>query len=55
MHTTASDGRLTPFELVERAATAGLTTISVTDHDTIAALEDVTTAAKPKGIRVTST
>ena len=38
MHTTASDGRLTPAELVDRAAAAGLTTISVTDHDTVAAL-----------------
>lgn len=52
MHTTASDGRLTPAELVDRAAAAGLTTISVTDHDTIAALADVTAAAKRKGIRV---
>jgi predicted metal-dependent phosphoesterase TrpH len=54
MHTTASDGRLNAAELVARADQAGLTTISVTDHDTIAALEDVTTAAKPKGIRVIS-
>jgi 3',5'-nucleoside bisphosphate phosphatase len=54
MHTTASDGRLTPAELVERAGAAGLTTISVTDHDTVLALADVTAAAKPKGIRVIS-
>ena len=54
MHTTASDGRLTPAELVERAGAAGLTTISVTDHDTVSALADVTAAAKPKGIRVIS-
>jgi predicted metal-dependent phosphoesterase TrpH len=52
MHTTASDGRLTPAELVARAATAGLTTISVTDHDTFAALAEVTAAAQAKGIRV---
>ena len=52
MHTTASDGRLSPVELVARAAAAGLTTISVTDHDTIAALADVTAAAQAKGIRV---
>jgi predicted metal-dependent phosphoesterase TrpH len=52
MHTTASDGRLTPVELVARASVAGLTTISVTDHDTIAALAEVTAAAQPKGIRV---
>jgi len=52
MHTTASDGRLSPVDLVARASAAGLTTISVTDHDTIAALADVTAAAAAKGIRV---
>ena len=52
MHTTASDGRLAPGELVARVAAAGLTTISVTDHDTTAAIADVEAAAKPHGIRV---
>lgn len=52
MHTTASDGRLTPVELAARAAAAGLTTISVTDHDTVAAIDEVTAAAAPSGIRV---
>ena len=52
MHTTASDGRLSPVDLVARAAAAGLTTISVTDHDTIAALAEVTAAAAQKRIRV---
>jgi predicted metal-dependent phosphoesterase TrpH len=52
MHTTASDGRLSPVELVARAAAAGLTTISVTDHDTVAAIDEVAAAAAPKGIRV---
>jgi predicted metal-dependent phosphoesterase TrpH len=40
MHTTASDGRLTPTELVELAASKGLRTISVSDHDTTAGLEE---------------
>src|SRR6185436_5711824 len=52
MHTTASDGRLTPVELVARAAASGLTTISVTDHDTVAAIDEVTAAAQASGIRV---
>jgi len=52
MHTTASDGRLTPAELVARAAAARLTTISVTDHDTVAAIADVTTLGQAAGIRV---
>lgn len=52
MHTTASDGRLAPGELVVRAATAGLTTISVTDHDTVAAIAETTAIARTAGIRV---
>jgi predicted metal-dependent phosphoesterase TrpH len=52
MHTTASDGRLPPAELVARAASAGLTTISVTDHDTVAAIDEVTSLAAASGIRV---
>ena len=34
LHTTASDGRLTPTELVQLAASKGLRTIAVSDHDT---------------------
>jgi predicted metal-dependent phosphoesterase TrpH len=45
LHTTASDGRCTPAELVTRARAAGLTTISVTDHDTTAGLEETRAAA----------
>ncbi len=52
LHTTASDGRLTPAQLVARAATAGLTTMSVTDHDTVASIAEVTALAGPLGIRV---
>jgi predicted metal-dependent phosphoesterase TrpH len=43
-HTTASDGRCTPRELVERAARAGVRVLSVTDHDTVAACADVAAA-----------
>lgn len=52
LHTTASDGRLSPAELVARAAAAGLTTISVTDHDTVAAIAEVITVANSVNIRV---
>jgi len=38
-HTTASDGRCAPAELVARAAAAGVTVLSVTDHDTVAGCE----------------
>ena len=52
LHTTASDGRLTPVELVERAVQAGLTVIAVTDHDTAQAIDEVTALAGTHGIRV---
>lgn len=50
LHTTASDGRLAPAELVERAAAAGITTMSVTDHDTVAGLSPVRRVADEMGI-----
>lgn len=43
-HTTASDGALTPPELLERVRAAGVELWSVTDHDTIAAYADLTAA-----------
>lgn len=52
LHTTASDGRLSPAALVARTSQAGLRTIAVTDHDTTAALDEVRAAARPLGIEV---
>ncbi|MEO7274205.1 MAG: PHP domain-containing protein [Vicinamibacterales bacterium] len=52
LHTTASDGRLAPAALVARAAGLGLTTISVTDHDTTAALAEAADAAARHGLRL---
>jgi predicted metal-dependent phosphoesterase TrpH len=50
LHTTASDGRCTPRQLVERASEAGLTTLAVTDHDTTAAVEETVAEARQRGI-----
>jgi predicted metal-dependent phosphoesterase TrpH len=36
IHTTASDGRLSPEQVYESAIIAGLRTIAITDHDTTA-------------------
>ena len=44
-HTTASDGRLTPRELVARAVAAGVTVLAVTDHDTVAGCDEAARAA----------
>ena len=52
LHTTASDGRLSPAELVARVSAAGITTMGVTDHDTVAAVGEVSALAAPLGIRV---
>jgi predicted metal-dependent phosphoesterase TrpH len=52
LHTTASDGRSSPEALVERAAAVGLTTIAVTDHDTMAAVPAARRAAAAAGIRL---
>lgn len=38
-HTTASDGTLTPRELVNLALESGLSAIAVTDHDTVEGVE----------------
>lgn len=52
LHTTASDGRLSPAQLVVRVAAAGITTMSVTDHDTVAGLAEVESEAAARGIRL---
>ena len=50
LHTTASDGRSTPEALIAEAASAGLRVISVTDHDTLAALPEARAAAHAAGL-----
>jgi predicted metal-dependent phosphoesterase TrpH len=49
-HTTASDGRCSPAELVERAARAGLTVLAVADHDTVAGCAAAAEACAAAGI-----
>lgn len=50
LHTTASDGRSTPEELVNQAAAAALRAIAVTDHDTTASVGEVQALARERGI-----
>jgi predicted metal-dependent phosphoesterase TrpH len=54
MHTTASDGRLSPDALVGEAVAAGLTTIAVTDHDTSAATRRVAEVCAAQGVQAVS-
>lgn len=50
LHTTASDGRLTAEQLVARAVSAGIDTMAVTDHDTMAAVPQAAAHAARCGI-----
>ncbi len=51
-HTTASDGRLSPPGLVEKAHLRGLSVLSITDHDTLAAYPTASFAAERYGIEL---
>lgn len=50
LHTTASDGALSPRALVARVAAARLTTVAVTDHDTTAGLAEARETAARQGL-----
>jgi predicted metal-dependent phosphoesterase TrpH len=52
LHTTASDGECTPSDVVQRAWRAGLRTIAITDHDTVAGVEEARRAGTEMGVRV---
>jgi hypothetical protein len=51
-HTTASDGTLSPAELVAAAREAGLAAIAVTDHDTTAGIDEALAAGIRQGVEV---
>lgn len=44
-HSTASDGELSPTELVQLAAKNGIKTLALTDHDTVSGLAEARAAA----------
>jgi predicted metal-dependent phosphoesterase TrpH len=46
VHTTASDGRLTPQEIVELAAKQGVGLLAIADHDSVAAYAPAVEAAR---------
>lgn len=52
LHTTASDGRLTPEEVLSAAAAVGLQCLAITDHDTTDAVDRAVAAGKPLGLPV---
>jgi hypothetical protein len=51
-HSTASDGTLTPAELVRAATASGIRTLALTDHDSVAGLAEAGAAAAEAGLRL---
>lgn len=51
-HSTCSDGKLTPSELVALAAKQGVHTLALTDHDTVSGIEEAQKAALIEGINL---
>jgi predicted metal-dependent phosphoesterase TrpH len=49
-HSTVSDGQLAPADVARAAAAAGVTTMSLTDHDGVAGVAAATHAATEAGI-----
>jgi 3',5'-nucleoside bisphosphate phosphatase len=54
LHSNFSDGTLTPAEVVDLAASAGLGIIAITDHDTDEGVELASRAGDGRGIDVIS-
>jgi 3',5'-nucleoside bisphosphate phosphatase len=52
VHTTASDGAMSPSEMVKYAKTKGLQAIAITDHDTIGGLDEALSEGERIGIEV---
>lgn len=54
VHSTFSDGSMSPAELIEYAYMYGLSAISITDHDTVEGIEEAMSAGTRRGIEVVS-
>ncbi|MBI4388269.1 MAG: PHP domain-containing protein, partial [Candidatus Omnitrophica bacterium] len=52
MHTTHSDGTLTPTELVARARSKELSCIALTDHDTVSGIKEAQRAGNEHDVEV---
>jgi predicted metal-dependent phosphoesterase TrpH len=51
-HTTASDGALTPAQLLKEAGRIGLAALAVTDHDTVGGIDEALAAGAAEGVEV---
>lgn len=52
VHTTSSDGIMTPAEVVQRAEKNGVKFLSITDHDTVSGIEEALIEAKKSNLQL---
>lgn len=52
VHTTASDGQYTPTQIIQKALEKNLKAIAITDHDTVAGLEEAKKAAENTNLKI---
>lgn len=52
IHSTASDGELTPSQIIDNACQLNLDAIAITDHDTVDGLQEAMEYSKNKNIEV---
>jgi predicted metal-dependent phosphoesterase TrpH len=50
MHSTASDGALSPEQVVRRAAANGVQVLALTDHDTVSGQQPAMETARGLGL-----
>lgn len=54
LHSTASDGELSPREVVATGASRGLTLLALTDHDSVAGVGEASATARELGVALVS-
>ncbi|MBM3302861.1 MAG: PHP domain-containing protein, partial [Deltaproteobacteria bacterium] len=52
VHTTMSDGTVSPREVVRMASAKGIRAIAITDHDTVAGVAQAQEEGKAAGVEV---
>lgn len=52
IHTQASDGSMTPGDVVKAAKELGLSAIAITDHDSVAGVREALASGKSLGVKV---
>jgi hypothetical protein len=52
VHTSASDGKFSPSEIVQEALRAGMSAIAITDHDTLGGIAEALAAARGSSLEV---